>query len=213
MKRYVRVVLVCCAVLSLSCGAIVVIGRLQPVLDLIPEVSKCEGGTWCYLGIVPGETTFTDAQRSIKNSPQLAFSKVQASVAYPGGTLFETYTARSTLGITYNVSLWDTVGGHADDKIVDRIRLEFSDESGINAWTLVTKYGAPCAITGPPVTGRIWGIYPRMALIFSAQGQRNPWVLKATLPLQGLEIFKGLRSCDQVLKNEGNQKWHGFGEY
>src|SRR5258706_15275145 len=74
MRQFCRVCVACCVTMFALCGIALIIGRTQSAGALMPGLGRC-GDKWCYLGIVPGATTWSDAQGIFGKAPELTFDQ------------------------------------------------------------------------------------------------------------------------------------------
>src|SRR5437868_2333072 len=97
MRQFLRLVMLSYSLFIVLCGGVLIIGRAHPSPDLVPELRKCNGSL-CYVGIIPGKTTWNDALILLKNTPGLSFNISTLSARQLPGLLGKMMIMRSSEG-------------------------------------------------------------------------------------------------------------------
>ena len=123
----------CVIVLFSLCGMAVLVGRQQNGPGFIPELQAC-GDALCFLGILPGITSWDEGLNIIKQVPRLKNSTLS-------DTLF------LSVGPRYSIGVSSSRRGEADpnDGLIEEIKISV-DEANIYAGALIRQFGLPCFI-------------------------------------------------------------------
>jgi hypothetical protein len=181
------------------CGAVMV-PRVQPRHDAIPDVGRCDE-ILCFLGILPGKTELETAVAILKNTHNFAPSDYSPdSIVYKQS---EPYYRIQFLARSY-----------LSPNPVDEVDLSFFDKS-ITVGHIVLQFGPPCAVfTGLSNRGRVYLRYPGAVVSLAVEVQANVALLSTDSPATQINLFDKMRTCEQLAgKYEGDSPWHGFGKY
>ncbi|MEP7287319.1 MAG: hypothetical protein ABI947_16305 [Chloroflexota bacterium] len=127
MKKFFRLIFITVTLLSLLCMVAILLGYRQRESVFISELHYCDS-TICYLGIVPGITTWDKALPLIRQTTQL---DALDDLAHTYGHKEPAYT----VGFL--------VGGDQDTPIEININLT---SAKVYAGDLITKFGNPCYV-------------------------------------------------------------------
>jgi hypothetical protein len=190
MKRIAWGVLLACGVFALLIWGSVLVGRAQERPEVFEYLGKC-AGTPCYLGIVPGETRWSDIQ-----------SQFEIVTDLRGET--EIYLAYAPPGFLGALRFYPS-----GDGLLRQVDLRFHTTQ-MKLGSLIAEMGSPCAVgmtnRGLPVV-----IYSGMGVLIAGERIGEMQLLKPTSTVTGINLLRD-PSCD-LTNSLALYGWQGFGRY
>jgi hypothetical protein len=110
-------------------GLVLIVGRLMPMPEYAARYAPdlC-AGVPCMLGVVPGRTGWTEAQRLLDAQPGLQIAGRQILIRLAGGG---------------EIGLYPSL----DSEAVGRIYVRYPTERPIAAGWVIQRYGQPCGVS------------------------------------------------------------------
>ncbi len=197
MKLFIRAALSGSLLFMLLCAGAMLIGRSNSVQpELFQYLKTCDGQP-CYLGVVPGKTSWNDAVEIFEN----------AHISFDPMTNF----AFEPLGFRGNALILDTPG---DEAVLDEVDLTMHSSS-VTIGSLIDHFGLPCAVVVTPVP-QIGLIFLGMSIIVNSNQFDTSQILQPTTLIQQINLFNRFQSCEQVFNSTTTvtfNHWKGFARY
>ncbi|MFN8418832.1 MAG: hypothetical protein U0528_06270 [Anaerolineae bacterium] len=191
MKQLFYGLLICFLTLVALATIAVSIGHQRTQTFVILELEHC-GSAICYLGIMPGTTSWDDGMMFIRQADQIEMSEHSDLVAQ------NRYNPRYIVGFLS--------GKKADETdVFIEINLAFSS-AAIYAGDIIQKFGTPCYVT--PSNGSIILGYENTAFLISSKNNQltpNSYLIRLVVRLP--------RPCSIPDSPLASNNWRGFRRY
>ncbi len=185
-----RIAAIGCIVFSMMCVGMILIGRAQPQPEFFRYFGICEGVP-CYMGIVPGQTTWDEAQRIITNTPN-----------------FSVYTDEINTFSVFNPPQHIKFLVRENIVLVIDIRLDGNNTPALG--NMILRLGYPCALGLSSVP--LLFAYPYL-LVWDEQVVSPPIVIHPAMLLERVELRNETNTCSGILLERGGHPWIGFKQY
>jgi len=152
------------------------IGGTQPPPEALQKLHLTDCALPCWIGIIPGKTTFEDAAQLITH--------IYPQADFPGGGYVR---VRYPVGSSYVEIDTETVAG-----IVHEIIIGLPREGGITLGDIANLLGMPTCEGGQPYTVPIYGLSPRtFAYIVPYTDKIKTWYAE----VNDIEIYDNVNPC------------------
>jgi hypothetical protein len=188
-----RLAALLCAVCAALCAVAIVIGRAQPQPELLRALGYCDGMP-CYMGIVPGKTTWDEAVEIVSGTHIVHVRAADFLAAHSTIEPFLNIQIRP-YNDSFSVELW-------------------TEKASVSVGQVIAFMGTPCAINVQRWLP-IYVFYPGMSFNFYQRTPGTDIAIQLNAAIESLGLYPEYKTCDDILLNEYPyiQMWHGFSNY
>jgi hypothetical protein len=188
MKPLIRVTLLCFVILGLLIGGSVLVGQAQARPEFFRYLGSCAGAP-CYVGIVPGQTRWTEIEARFEIVTDLR-----------GDNLM--YLAYAPPGFAGTLRFYPTGNGS-----IREVDLRFHT-TWLKLGDIVAEMGTPCAVE---MTSRFsMLVYPGVKVLATWETLGATRNLQPTSTVLGINLIEA-QSC--LTSSPALHRWQGFRRY
>ncbi len=194
IKPAVRFIILMTPLFALLIWGAIQVGPYQPpTTDFNRYFHACDGIP-CYLGVIPGKTSWVDALKTFENASGIQFDSYSNTATNPPGFV----------GSAQIYALQPT-------GTVDQIQLNITVPN-ISLASVIQYFGYPCAVQVTDST-QVELIFTNMMVGIYIDPANPALPLRAATPVSQIVLFNRFSSCEQAASSIATVPWRGFARY